>query len=60
MFIEVIDPPVDGLIRNDTFKGEPSRRGKRSQSPRQTIGQIVQVKLIRADRTNGQLDFSLV
>jgi len=60
MFIEVIDPPVDGLIRNDTREGEPSRKSRRSQSPRQTIGQIVQVKLIRADRTNGQLDFSLV
>jgi ribonuclease R len=60
MFIEVIDPPVDGLVRNDTRESEPSRKSRRSQSPRQTIGQIVQVKLIRADRTNGQLDFSLV
>jgi ribonuclease R len=60
MFIEVLDPPVDGLVRNDTIQSRPTRKSRRSQSPRQAIGQIVRVKLIRADKTNGQLDFSLV
>ena len=60
MFVEVLNPPVDGLVRNETIMGRPVRRGKRSRLPRQTIGQTVRVKLVRADRTSGQLDFVMM
>jgi ribonuclease R len=60
MFIEVLDPPVDGLVRNDDIGGEPSRKSRRPKQQRHTMGQIIRVKLVRADRTNGQIDFSLV
>jgi len=57
MFVEVMDPPVDGLMRGDGAVGMPARGGRKSRSPRRAIGQTVRVKLVRADRTNGQLDF---
>lgn len=57
MFIEVLDPPVDGLVRSDFGQERPERRGRKARPLRQTIGQIVRVRLVRADRTNGQLDF---
>jgi ribonuclease R len=59
MFIEVLDPPVDGLVRTqETFDPE-ARKSRRSRAKKQapTIGQIVPVKLIRADRSTGQLEF---
>ncbi|MCU0575446.1 MAG: VacB/RNase II family 3'-5' exoribonuclease [Desulfobacterota bacterium] len=59
MFVEVLDPPVDGLVRIDSIPGRPARRTRRARSPRLAIGQTVRVKLVRADRTNGQLDFTL-
>lgn len=59
IFIEVLNPPVDGLVRSDAFQERPERRGRKARPVRQTIGQIVRVKLVRADRTNGQLDFVL-
>ncbi len=60
MFIEVLDPPVDGLVKNDDIGSEPSRKSRRPKQQRHTMGQIIRVKLVKADRTNGQLDFSLV
>jgi ribonuclease R len=59
MFVEVLDPPVDGLVRDNGAIGRQVRRGKRSRPPRHAVGQTVRVKLVRADRTNGQLDFTL-
>lgn len=60
MFVEVLNPPVDGLVRDNGFMGRPARGGRRSRSPRRSMGQTVRVKLVRADRTNGQLDFVIV
>jgi ribonuclease R len=60
MFIEVLNPPVDGLVRSEAFQDRPERRGRKARPLRQSIGQIVRVKLARADRTNGQLEFILV
>lgn len=59
MFVEVLDPPVDGLVRSDAVMGRPGRR-RRSRSPRQSLGQVIRVKLVRADRATGQLDFARV
>jgi ribonuclease R len=60
MFIEVLDPPVDGLVRTPETVDLSNRKSKRSRARKQgpAIGQIVPVKLIRADRTNGQLEFA--
>jgi ribonuclease R len=59
MFVEVLDPPVDGLVRHDAAMGRPGS-GRRSRSVRQGLGQVIRVRLVRADRANGQLDFERI
>jgi ribonuclease R len=59
MFVEVLDPPVDGLVRSDAVMGRPGR-GRRTRPVRQGLGQVIRVKLVRADRATGQLDFERI
>lgn len=62
IFVEVFDPPIDGLIPSEQTNGYRVRRGKRRKKGRPSIsmGDRVRVKLVRADPVRGHLDFSLV
>jgi ribonuclease R len=59
IFIEVIDPPVDGLVRTPEAAASSfgKTRQKKGRSGR-AVGDIVQVRLIRVDRTRGLMEFS--
>jgi exoribonuclease R len=59
-FIEVIDPPVDGLVRTQDVSESPARKGRPKKSRKRTIGEVVPVKLIRVDRSRGLLEFSFI
>ncbi|MGC9325725.1 MAG: RNB domain-containing ribonuclease, partial [Desulfomonilia bacterium] len=62
MFVEVTDPPVDGLIPAAPKTHGRSWRGRKQRPnihpPR--IGDVVTVRLTRVDRLKGLLDFTLV
>ena len=62
MFIEVIDPPVDGLVRPSESGPASPRKSRRAKEQRRghVTGEVIAVKLIRVDRTNGQMEFALV
>jgi len=61
MFIEVIDPPVDGLVRPPESGSAAPRKSRRAKEQRRghATGEVIAVKLIRVDRTNGQMEFAL-
>lgn len=59
MFIETLDPPADGLIRNTGYSGLSYRKGAKKRSPARSIGETIYVKLTRVDRTRGLLEFAL-
>ena len=62
MFVEIFEPPIDGLVSASQMNGSRVRRGKRIKSKKSaiTLGDKVKVKLIRVDPARGHLDFSLV
>jgi len=59
MFIEILDPPADGLVRNLENPGSRCRKGQKHRSQKPSIGDTVTVRLSRVDRTRGLLEFSL-
>ncbi|HDP23911.1 MAG TPA: VacB/RNase II family 3'-5' exoribonuclease [Deltaproteobacteria bacterium] len=60
-FVEVLDPPVGGLIPSAN-RGRITGGQKKGRSKKQNVavGEIITVRLTRADRLTGQLDFLLV
>ena len=62
MFVEIFEPPIDGLVSAAQMKGPGIRRGKKIKMKKNAIvlGDKVQVKLIRVDVARGHLDFALV
>ncbi|MDT8272244.1 MAG: RNB domain-containing ribonuclease, partial [Desulfomonilia bacterium] len=60
-FVEVLDPPVGGLIPSAN-RGRITGGQKKGRSKNQNVavGEIITVRLTRADRLTGQLDFLLV
>jgi ribonuclease R len=60
MFVEVSAPPVEGLVRaEDQALPWPSGRSRGGRA-RHCMGERVRVRLVRADRSSGRLDFVLV
>lgn len=60
MFVEILDPPVDGLIVAQEQKKAPRTRGKRKKTVSLSLGERVRVRLVRVDPIKGHLDFTLV
>lgn len=62
MFVEIFEPPIDGLVSAAWMNGSRARRGKRITLKKHAValGDKVKVKLIRVDTARGHLDFSLV
>lgn len=62
MFVEIIEPPIDGLVSADDMAGSRIRKGKSIKMRKAVISMAdtVQVKLVRVDPIRGHLDFTLV
>jgi ribonuclease R len=59
MFIEILDPPADGLIRNLVNASPRYRKGRKRKAQAHSIGETIAVRLSRVDRTRGLLEFCL-
>ena len=60
LFVEVLDIPVEGVVRGDSFDGGGRAVRRRRARPGLGVGDVARVRLVRADTTSGQLDFVLV
>jgi ribonuclease R len=62
MFVEIFDPPIDGLVSSDEMDNARIRKGKKIKIKKRTIsmGDTVKVRLVRVDPVRGHLDFTLV
>jgi ribonuclease R len=62
MFVEIFDPPFDGLVSLSDVKGAQIEEGRSVRLRRRTIsiGDIVNVRVVRVDPVRGHVDFSLL
>jgi len=63
IFVEILDPPVDGLIvSHDQGKARTNRKRKtknKNLPGKVSLGDMVRVRLVRVDPIKGHIDFAL-
>ncbi len=62
MFVEIFDPPFDGLVSLSDMRNVRVEEGRNVKLGKRTIsiGDIIQVRVVRVDPVKGHVDFSLV
>jgi ribonuclease R len=62
MFVEIFDPPFDGLVSLSDVKGVRIEENRSVSLRRRTIsiGDIIEVRVVRVDPLKGHVDFSLL
>lgn len=62
MFVEIFDPPFDGLVSLSDMKGVRIEEGRSVKFRRRSIsiGDIIAVRVSRVDPVKGHVDFSLL